>query len=123
VISPERSPLPITKSAKKSLKVSRTKREQNKVQEVELGKALKKVSASNINEVISKIDKAAKNHLISKNKAARLKSRLSKKFGTPARQRKTAVVAGGPKATIKVNSQKIKKLVKSKVKSKTSKKS
>ena len=91
--------MPITKSAKKSLKVSLKKREMNRAQEVELGKMLKKASSSNINEVISKIDKAAKNHLISKNKAARLKSRFMKKFGTPARQRKTAVVAGGPKAT------------------------
>lgn len=94
--------MPITKSAKKSLKVSRTKREQNKIQETALGKALKKVSASNVNEVISKIDKAAKTRIISKNKAARLKSRLGKKFGTP-------------KATKKVESQKVKKPVKSKV--------
>lgn len=99
--------MPITKSAKKSLRVSQTKRAQNKVQEVALGKTLKKVSASNVNEVISKIDKAAKNHLISKNKTARLKSRLAKKFGTPARQRKTAVVAGGPKATKSPENKKI----------------
>lgn len=75
--------MPITKSAKKSMRVSEKKREQNRQQEVELDKSLKKVSAPNINEVISKIDKAAKTHLISKNKAARLKSRLAKKYGTP----------------------------------------
>jgi len=75
--------LPITKSAKKSLKVSLKKRANNRVQEIELEKAVKKVSASNINEVISKIDKAAKTNLISKNKAARMKSRLAKKYGTP----------------------------------------
>lgn len=75
--------MPITKSAKKSLRASINKREMNRKQEVELEKTLKKVSATNINEVVSKIDKAAKNHLISKNKAARLKSRLAKKFGTP----------------------------------------
>ena len=82
--------MPITKSAKKSLRVSLKKREMNRTQEIELEKAVKKVSASNlsadrqdINEVISKIDKAAKTHLISKNKAARMKSRLAKKFGTP----------------------------------------
>jgi len=74
--------MPITKSAKKSLKVSETKRKQNKAQEIELEKALQKVSASNINEVISKIDKAAKTGIIAKNKAARLKSKLTKKFGT-----------------------------------------
>ncbi|MGA2666675.1 MAG: 30S ribosomal protein S20 [Patescibacteria group bacterium] len=75
--------MPITKSAKKSLKVSEIKREHNKVLKIELEKAIKKVSASNINEVISKIDKAAKVKIISKNKAARIKSALSKKFGTP----------------------------------------
>lgn len=74
--------MPITKSAKKSLRVSESKRDRNKLQEIELGKAIKKVSASNINEVISKIDKAAKTHLIHKNKAARLKSRLMKKYST-----------------------------------------
>lgn len=102
--------MPITKSAKKSLRNSERKRERNKQQEIELEKALKSGSEKNINEVISKIDKAAKTHLISKNKAARLKSRLMKKFGTP-------------KKTIKVEGQKVKKLVKSKVKSQTSKKS
>lgn len=74
--------MPITKSAKKSLKVSETKRAQNKTNKIELEKALKKVSASNINEVISKIDKAAKTGIIGKNKAARMKSSLSKKFST-----------------------------------------
>lgn len=75
--------MPITKSAKKSLKVSLTKREQNRKQEVELSKALKSISEKSSNEVISKIDKAAKTGIISKNKAARMKSRLSKKYGTP----------------------------------------
>lgn len=74
--------MPITKSAKKSLKVSRTKAVQNKVNEIKLEKALKKASKDNINEVISLIDKAAKTGIIHRNKAARLKSRLTKKFGT-----------------------------------------
>lgn len=75
--------MPISKSAKKAYRSSEKKRARNKTQETELAKSLKKVSASNVNEVISKIDKAAKTHLISKNKAARLKSRLTKKLGTP----------------------------------------
>lgn len=75
--------MPISKSAKKSLASSISKGQRNQKQEVELEKILKKASASNVNEVISKIDKAAKTHLISQNKAARLKSRLAKKFGTP----------------------------------------
>ena len=75
--------MPITKSAKKAYVSSERKRQRNKAQKIELEKTLKKVSASNINEVISKIDKAAKTHLISENKAARMKSKLAKKFGTP----------------------------------------
>lgn len=84
--------MPITKSAKKSLRASEKKRAVNKKQEIELEKALKKASASNINEVISKIDKAAKTGLIHKNKAARLKSRLTKKFGTVKTEKKKTVV-------------------------------
>lgn len=79
--------MPITKSAKKSLKVSRVKAAQNKVNEIRLDKALKKVSKDNINEAISLIDKAAKTGIIHKNKAARMKSKLSKKFGTPKREK------------------------------------
>lgn len=89
--------MPITKSAKKSLAVSRRKQAMNQVQEIELAKALKKVSATNINEVISKIDKAAKTHLISKNKAGRLKSRLMKKFSTPAKKK----IVTGKQKTVK----------------------
>lgn len=75
--------MPISKSAKKSLRVSKVKRAQNRKQEIDLEKALKKASANTVNAVISKIDKAAKTRLISQNKAARMKSRLTKKFGTP----------------------------------------
>ncbi len=96
--------MPITKSAKKSLRVSESKREMNKKQEIELEKALKKASVSNINEVISKIDKAAKTHLIHKNKAARLKSRLTKKFGTPKATKSPKVQS----AKIKVQNDSVK---------------
>lgn len=74
--------MPITKSAKKSLKVSRTKKDQNYAMKVRLSKALKQVNEKNINETVSVIDKAAKIGIIHKNKAAHLKSALSKKFST-----------------------------------------
>lgn len=74
--------MPITKSAKKSLKVSRVKKAQNLKTKVSLSKALKNVDETNINHAISTIDKAAKTGVIHKNKAARLKSALSKKFST-----------------------------------------
>ena len=95
--------MPITKSAKKSLKVSETKRQHNKLQKIELEKALKKASASNINEVISKIDKAAKTGIIAKNKAARMKSSLSKKFSTVKSIEKKTVK---PKSKAKIRSTK-----------------
>lgn len=75
--------MPITKSAKKSLTVSQRKRAHNLVLEKKLKKALKTVKIENVNEVIALIDKTAKTNIIHKNKAARLKSRLTKKFGTP----------------------------------------
>ncbi|HLB95533.1 MAG TPA: 30S ribosomal protein S20 [Patescibacteria group bacterium] len=72
--------MPISKSAKKSLRAARNKRRQNLIWERKFKSALKKVDKTNVSETTSLIDKTAKKHLISKNKAARLKSHLSKKF-------------------------------------------
>lgn len=81
--------MPITKSAKKSLRVSRTKKTLNDQKRVALDKALKKVDAKSVNATISLIDKAAKTGLMHKNKAARMKSQLTKKYGTPKTVKKT----------------------------------
>jgi len=81
--------MPITKSAKKSLKVSRTKQAQNYKAKVSLDKALKSVDEKTVNKTVSTIDKAAKIGIIHKNKAARLKSALSKKFSSPKETAKT----------------------------------
>lgn len=75
--------MPITKSAKKSLRVSIKKEKANETREIQLEKALKKVNKDNVNDVISLIDKAAKTGLFHANKAARMKSALAHKFGTP----------------------------------------
>lgn len=72
--------MPITKSAKKSLKVARTQTSQNKIQEVKLSKAIKNANEKELNKAVSVIDKSAKIGIIKKNKAARLKSKLMKKF-------------------------------------------
>jgi small subunit ribosomal protein S20 len=74
--------MPITKSAKKSLKVSRVKQAQNFKAKVALNKALKNVDEKSVNQTVSTIDKSAKVGIIHKNKAARLKSALSRKFAT-----------------------------------------
>lgn len=81
--------MPITKSAKKSLKVSRVKQAQNYKAKVSLDKALKNVDEKTVNKTVSTIDKAAKIGIIHKNKAARLKSALSKKFSSPKKAEKT----------------------------------
>lgn len=75
--------MPITKSAKKSLRVSIKKEHANEIRKIQLEKALKKVTKENVNDVVSLIDKAAKTGLFHANKAARMKSALAKKFGTP----------------------------------------
>jgi len=82
--------MPITKSAKKSLKVSRTKQAVNRTKKTTLEKALRTASAKTVNETVSLVDKAAKTGLMHKNKAARIKSRLAKKLGTPAVSKETA---------------------------------
>lgn len=43
-----------------------------------IAKMRKKPTAKNLTEAFSRLDRAAKAHVITKNKAARLKSRLSK---------------------------------------------
>ena len=85
--------MPITKSAKKSLKVSKTKQAQNKIQRVSLSKALKNTDEKNVNATISLIDKAAKKNLFHKNKASRMKSALAKKFSTPKAEAATKTTA------------------------------
>jgi small subunit ribosomal protein S20 len=80
--------MPITKSAKKALRQNIRRRKINLKRKVELKsviKQFKKLAAENkeeakkyLSQVYKKLDKSAKVNLIKKNKAARLKSRLSK---------------------------------------------
>ncbi|MDP3881184.1 MAG: 30S ribosomal protein S20 [bacterium] len=84
--------MPNIKAAKKDLKQSRARAAVNLTKKKELKetiKAFKKALDSDkakagemISDIFSKLDKAAKNNLIARNKAARLKSRLSKKLVT-----------------------------------------
>lgn len=72
--------MPITKSAKKSLRVSQTKHAHNTKIRIALEVGLKKATKETFSSVVSIIDKAAKRHVIHKNKAARLKSQLVKRL-------------------------------------------
>jgi len=82
--------MPIIKSAKKALRQSKRKQSRNvgykrQIHDVkkELEKSIKEGKIEITNELLTKFykvaDKAAKKNVIHKNKAARLKSRLSKK--------------------------------------------
>lgn len=74
--------MPITQSAKKALRQNIRRRARNLAQMKILKETIKRFkrapSPELLSQVYKKLDKAAKTHLIKKNKAARLKSRLSR---------------------------------------------
>lgn len=83
--------MPNTPAAKKTLRQDKKKETENKNKKRQMREAIKDfedaIEAGNTEkaekifpDVQKKIDKAAKNKLIHKNKAARLKSRLTKKL-------------------------------------------
>lgn len=95
--------MPITKSAKKALRTSARRMQENLATKtiykkaVKLARAAVSEGASELSDLLSKaqsaLDTAAKNKTIHRNKAARLKSRLAKKT--------VGVVAVKKKATSK----------------------
>lgn len=74
--------MPAIKSAKKKLRVDRKRESSNKkikaLVSVSIKKAQRKPTSKSIQEAFSIIDKGVKKNIIHKNKAARIKSRLSK---------------------------------------------
>ena len=74
--------MPAIKSARKKLRVDKKRASSNKKMEalvnITIKKAGKKPTPKSIQEAFSIIDKCVKKNIIHKNKAARLKSRLSK---------------------------------------------
>ncbi len=74
--------MPITKSAQKALRQSQRRYERNLAKKKAMKEAIKKfkksLSPGDLSLAFKKLDKAAKTHIIHSNKAARLKSRLSK---------------------------------------------
>ena len=90
--------MPVIKSAIKKLRQDKKRTAVNKkiIQQVDsVVKAIKKSKKVTIDEAYSKIDRAAKKGLIHSNKAARLKSQLSKiapkKVGVKTSTKKTKV--------------------------------
>lgn len=86
--------MPITKSAEKSLLVSRRRRAENLRMRLRLKEALRKITRERLNETFSTIDKAVKTHIIHANKAARLKARLAKRFSATGESKKTRTSKG-----------------------------
>lgn len=76
--------MPISASAKKSLRVAERRATENKAYKARLRNALRNRSTIEMSALFSLLDKAAKRHVIHKNKAARLKSRLAKAAAAPA---------------------------------------
>jgi small subunit ribosomal protein S20 len=97
--------MPISQSAKKSLRVSEHKTSVNRYRKARLKEATRKVTAETLPAAVSMIDKAAKWKLIHPRKAARWKSRLSVEFAN------AAPVAAPKKATKAAGETKPKKAV------------
>lgn len=74
--------MPLTKSAKKKLRQDKKRLKQNRSKKDYLKETLKKArsnpSIENVRVAVKATDKAAKKQIIHKNKAARIKSSLSK---------------------------------------------
>ncbi len=81
--------MPVTKSAKKALRQGRQRAATNKLVRQRLKKVVAKTrkskSVEDLTEIYRTLDRAAKKGIIHKNKAARLKSRLTKLTQTAPR--------------------------------------
>lgn len=112
--------MPLLKSAKKALRTSEKKRVRNEKQKAELKAAIKNTTAKNLSETISKIDKAVKSNLIHRNKAARMKSKLTKKIAG-GKELKSAKKETTKKTTKKATKKTAKKATKKTAKKTTKK--
>jgi small subunit ribosomal protein S20 len=74
--------MPVIKSAKKKLRQDKKRQQRNKMQKDYVKEVLKKFRANPSEKLmvvaVKATDKAAKQHILPKNKAARIKSSLSK---------------------------------------------
>lgn len=79
--------MPITKSAQKALRQTKRKTEVNKKIKLRMKTAIRAFNddpnQENLSKAYQTIDRSAKKNLLHKNKAAHLKSGLSKKAGKP----------------------------------------
>lgn len=85
--------MPVTKSARKKLRQDKVRTQKNKKVENLFKSAVKKAQKSKtekaVRDAIKLVDKAEKKNIIHKNKAARLKSKLSRLIRKKVRKTKT----------------------------------
>lgn len=100
--------MPVTKTAKRALRVSARKGSHNKIITTRLEAAIRLAKRDKASEAIKKAmslaDQAAKKKAIHKNKAARVKSALAKLLAKPTKKapaKKAKVVKKPPKKTSK----------------------
>lgn len=106
--------MPILKHAKKKLKQDKVRTLRNKklrsTYKTLIKKARKDPSAENMSAAFKQIDKAAKNHLMHENKAARLKSSLSKvTVSTEAKPQEDTKKTTAKKTAVKTPKKKVTK--------------
>jgi small subunit ribosomal protein S20 len=92
--------MPVIKSAKKKLKADRKRESANKKAkafiDLIIKKTQKKPDEKNLTEAFKAIDKGVKKYIFHKNKAARIKSRLSKLIN---KKRKSSPESKTPKSS------------------------
>lgn len=100
--------MPVTKTAKRALRVSHRKKIVNdktrESYEIAIRVAKKDKTAKAVTEAISTVDRAAKRNVIHKNKAGRLKSSLSKLL--PKGDSKKTTQKASPKSKTKTSKKK-----------------
>lgn len=98
--------MPVTPSARKALRNAEAKQERNSLIKAELKRVLKNATAENVSQVVSFVDKAAKRMVIHPNKAARLKSQLSKlEAGEAVKKTVTKRASNAKKAATKAKAK------------------
>lgn len=98
--------MPIKKSAQRALRNATYKTKRNSQTRTVLEITLKGATTKNLAGVISKIDKAVKVGILPAKRATRVKSRLVKKLGNPAKLSPRA--SAGQSVPTKRNSKRIK---------------
>ena len=105
--------MPVIKSAKKKLRQDKARTARNEIVAETMRKNLKLAkkapTAESIRLAVQATDKAVKNHLLHKNKAARIKSALSKLLAGKATKKTAAAIIEAKPKTAKEKKATVKK--------------